>query len=174
MSSSLTPARSVSSLIPARMAALASWTSFTSDRLMATGRPCPVWEAGAISNQGLTFSGCTLGCDRSIAPVSETISALRSAATASRMPDPHRPTGRAWLIVSQRSSPSRQIRRSMAPSAARIPSRMCAPSKAGPEAVEQLHIWPCALRVTSVLVPMSRLRVMPGWSAVAVASSIAM
>ena len=58
--------------------------------------------------------------------------ACTSSATQSTSPEPHRPTGSTSPITSSSSSPSRILTPSIAPSAARIPQRIWAASKAGP------------------------------------------
>ena len=59
-------------------------------------------------------------------------------------------------MVCHKISPSDQRARSIAPGAARMPSWICAPSKAGPDAHEQQRTFPFATRPISVFVPMSR------------------
>ena len=55
-----------------------------------------------------------------------------SSATASTSPDPHSPAGSTSPITVSSTSPSRIFTPSIAPSAARMPQRICAASNAGP------------------------------------------
>ena len=65
-------------------------------------------------------------------PLASRMPAPTSSATASTSPEPQRPTGSTSPITVSSTSPSRIFTPSIAPSAARIPQRICAASNAGP------------------------------------------
>ncbi len=83
------------------------------------------------------------------------IPADTSSATASTRPEPHRPTGSTSPITVSESSPSRSLTPSMAPSAARMPQRIWAASKAGPAGAAQASALAEEPSTISELVPTS-------------------
>ena len=135
------------------------------------------WDRGLIVGRrtfgkGLVQRMRTRGCSSSRAPFSFMAPHNLSWAMASRMPEPQIPIGAVWPMVWKASLLSTIWTRSMAPSAARMPSRIWAPSKAGPDAVEQAIMRPLAARVISVFVPISRLTTTPFFLWVSVARSM--
>jgi len=129
-----------------------------------SARPSPDCAAGQ------NVPGYRIGFQRAVGLTSPP---SRSDDTTSRIPEPQIPTGGRFSIVCQMIFPFRQRARSMAPGAARIPSWMCAPSNAGPEAHEQQETIPFVIRLISVLVPMSKAIMLPVIFHASVASSMA-
>ncbi len=94
-------------------------------------------------------------------PFVKRIPVLTISAAAEIIPDPQIPNAGLWRIVRTVTSyvTGSIFTRSMAPAAARMPKRMCPPSKAGPAAVEQ-QISPLLFpKRISPLVPRSISRV---------------
>ncbi len=146
-----------SSSVPARIAPLASWISPTSARVKTDVSAAGRCAAGRYEQ---AVTGAVLPCHER----------MRSQQRAAPVDDPgverpRRPrrgcrTRTRRPAAGPRQFAPRRLRRGSGrarwrPGAARIPAVMCAPSNAGPDAVEQLHSSPSCARLISVLVPMS-------------------
>ena len=149
-SSSSTPisARLSRISMPARIDPEASWSSRTSRWKSATGSPLALLAASTSTKAGSPSSSCsrrvragaTDGAASSAvsrAPVSSMAPASSSKATTSIKAEPQSPrAGRLPMTLTSRLPSSSSMIFSIAPSAARMPCLMRAPSKAGPAAVE--------------------------------------
>ena len=150
--------------IPPPIAPLASWSWRTSSCVRTISPPpaaapwgtrirrrsSPRWASRAAKAAGKRSR-------RSIwmSPVQSTRPTSSAAATASISPEPQMPWGAPSPITWKRRSPSSTQTRSMAPTAPRIPWRICAPSSAGPAGAEQAISRSRVPITTSPFVPMS-------------------
>ena len=142
------------------MAPLASWISLTSSWVMTMSRPMPLAVAGREHHFQAPLAR---GPPPGRRPGGGRGSRSARCGTA-RRPRPRSRTRRRRRPARRRSVASSGGRRrrhasprSIAPVAARMPSRMWAPSNAGPDAQDVDARWPIAGRrsTISVLVPMS-------------------
>ena len=90
-----------------------------------------------------------------MSPVQSMRPTSSAAATASMRPEPQIPWGALSPITWNRRSPFSTHTRSMAPTAPRMPWRICAPSSAGPAGAEHAIRRSRVPMTTSPLVPMS-------------------
>ena len=95
---------------------------------------------------------CSSGMNR---PEESSSPTVTRPVTASTRPDPHRPCGSASPITFRLSSSGVIVTTSMAPSAARIPHLIAAPSNAGPAGAAVASSQSRLPSTISQLVPMS-------------------